>query len=99
MISREDEAGFPNFKTVVEAKQYFRKRYGESYREGNPERLDEDHVCYFDEVDYQPVQISVFSDGSVSIHVVYWKKWGKKIQTITSVSFLKKGEIIKYFVL
>lgn len=71
MITREDEANFPDFETVLEAKQYFRKRYGESYREGAREQLGEDHICYFDEVDYQPVQISVFSDGSVLIHVVY----------------------------
>ncbi|WP_193210053.1 hypothetical protein [Aliarcobacter cibarius] len=31
MITREDEANFPDFKTVLEAKQYFRKRYGKSY--------------------------------------------------------------------
>lgn len=72
MITREDEANFPDFKTALEAKQYFRKRYGKSYREGSREQLDENHICYFDEVDYQPVQISVFDDGSVLVHVVYW---------------------------
>jgi hypothetical protein len=71
MISREDEANFPNFETALEAKQYFRKRYGKSYREGNLEQLSEDHKCYFDEVNHQPVQISVFGDGTVSVHVVY----------------------------
>ena len=71
MITREDEANFPDFKTALEAKQYFRKRYGKSYREGSREQLDETHICYFDEVDYQPVQISVFDEGSVSVHVVY----------------------------
>lgn len=71
IITREDEANFPYFKTTLEAKQYFRKRYGESYREGSREQLDENYICYFDEVDYQPVQISVFSDGSVLVHVVY----------------------------
>lgn len=40
-------------------------------REGGREQLDENHICYFDEVDYQPVQISVFDDGSVLVHVVY----------------------------
>ncbi|MDC9237016.1 hypothetical protein PSL85_20375 [Clostridioides difficile] len=55
MITREDEANFPDFKTALEAKQYFRKRYGKSYREGSREQLDENHICYFDEVDYQPV--------------------------------------------
>ncbi|MBB4825954.1 hypothetical protein HNO89_003191 [Sporosarcina luteola] len=57
--------------SALEAKQYFRKRYGKSYREACHEQLDENHICYFYEVDYQPVQISVFDDGSVLVHVVY----------------------------
>lgn len=70
-ITREDEANFPDFKSLEEARAYFRNRYGDKYREGDWERLDVDHICYFDEVDYQPVQISVYEDGTVSIHVVY----------------------------
>ncbi|WP_265588230.1 hypothetical protein [Enterococcus casseliflavus] len=44
MITREDKANFPDFKTVLEAKQYFRKGYGKSYCEGDRERLDENHI-------------------------------------------------------
>lgn len=71
MITREDEANFPDFKTALEARQYFRKRYGKSFREGNREQLDGNHICYLDEVNYQPVQIYVLGDGSVLFHVVY----------------------------
>lgn len=70
-ISREDEANFPEFGSVQEARAYFKKRYGEKYREGRGEWLSDDHFCYFDEVNHQPVQISVYSDGEVSVHVVY----------------------------
>lgn len=70
-ISRQDEANFPNFKTLAEARAYFKNRYGKKYRKGDCERLDENTICYFDEVDYQPVQISVYNDGYVSVHVVY----------------------------
>ncbi|KYG90809.1 hypothetical protein A0U40_17935 [[Bacillus] sp. KCTC 13219] len=70
-ITRQDEAGFPEFKTLNEARTYLKKRYGDKYREGSWERLGENHICYFDKVDYQPVQISVYSDGTVSVHVAY----------------------------
>lgn len=70
-ITRQDEANFPNFTSVKEAKKYFRNRYGDKYQEGECERLDIDHICYFDEVDNQPVQISLYSDGTISVHVVY----------------------------
>lgn len=70
-ISREDEANFPDFNSIQEARSYFKKRYGEMYREGRGEWLSDDHLCYFDDVNSQPVQISVYSDGEVSVHVVY----------------------------
>lgn len=70
-ITRQDEANFPDFKSLAEARAYFRNRYGDKYREGDWERIDVDRICYFDKVDYQPVQISVFDDGSVLVHVVY----------------------------
>lgn len=71
MISRDDEYGFPVFKTVEEAREYFEKCYGDKYNRGYRERIDEDCVCYFDDVDGQPVQISEYDDGFVSVHVVY----------------------------
>lgn len=71
LISRTDEANFPDFKSVEEARSYFQKRYGDKYICGFMERLDDDLVCYFDEVDYQPVQILEYEDGTIGIHVVY----------------------------
>lgn len=66
-ITREDEANFPTFSSVAEARAYFLERYGDRYRFGDSEVLDFVGRVYFDEVDGQPVQIN--EDGSV--HVVY----------------------------
>lgn len=71
IISRQDEANFPEFNSVEEARTYFEKRYGDKYNRGYRERLDESFVCYFDDVDGQPVQISEYTDGFISVHVVY----------------------------
>jgi hypothetical protein len=71
IISRQDEANFPDFKSVEEARTYFEERYGDKYNRGFWERLSEDQICYFDDVDGQPVQISKYEDGFISIHVVY----------------------------
>ena len=68
IISRQDEANFPDFKSVEEAREYFEKRYGEKYNRGYWERLSENQICYFDDVDGQ---ISKYEDGFISIHVVY----------------------------
>lgn len=65
-ISREDEAGFPEFKDVHQARKYFKKRYGDSYNFG-PWENNFGEKIYFDDLAGQPVQIS--EDGSV--HVVY----------------------------
>ena len=67
-IKREDEAAFPTFSSVAEARAYFSERYGERYNFGESEDLGEPiGRIYFDDVDGQPVQIA--EDGSV--HVVY----------------------------
>lgn len=71
IIKREDEADFPHFKTLEEAKSYFKNRYGELYKEGYRERLDDETICHFDEVGSQPVQILIYDDGGVFVHVVY----------------------------
>ncbi|MGE8034817.1 hypothetical protein [Lysinibacillus sp. NPDC093692] len=70
VISREDEANFPHFSNVTEARAYFQKRYGDRYNLGSRERQFDGYwggYIYFDDVDGQPVQIG--EDGSV--HVVY----------------------------
>ena len=67
VISREDEANFPEFKDYKEARKYFKYRYGDKYNYGDWEYVDFVGKVYFDDVDGQPVQIG--EDGSV--HVVY----------------------------
>lgn len=67
VISREDEANFPEFNSYVDAREYFQKRYGDKYNYGNWEYVNFVGKVYFDDVDGQPVQIG--EDGSV--HVVY----------------------------
>ena len=71
IIKREDEADFPHFKTLEEARSYFRNRYGELYKVGYWGRFDNETICYFDEVNSQPVQILIYNDGGVFVHVVY----------------------------
>lgn len=66
-ISREDEANFPEFKDYKEAREYFKKRYGNKFNYGDCEYIEGFGMTYFDDVDGQPVQIS--EDGFV--HVVY----------------------------
>lgn len=67
IISREDEANFPQFSSVDEARAYFQKRYGKKYSLGYSQYIEGVGVLYFDKVDGQPVEIS--EDGF--IHVVY----------------------------
>jgi len=73
IITREDEANFPDFKNVNEARKYFKKRYGSKYNRGEAERLEGSiadlfgDYMYFDDVNGQPVQIG--QNGNV--HVVY----------------------------
>lgn len=66
-ITREDEANFPKFKSHIEARAYFKKRYGDKYNYGDCEYIEGFGLTYFDDVDGQPVQIS---EGG-NIHVVY----------------------------
>lgn len=66
-ITREDEANFPEFKSYIEARAYFEKRYGDKYNYGDWEYIEGWGKVYFDDVDGQPVQIR--EDGFV--HVVY----------------------------
>lgn len=66
-IRREDEANFPEFSNVEEARTYFKKRYGHRYNLGDWEYCEFQGRIYFDDVDGQPVQIC--EDGTV--HVVY----------------------------
>jgi len=71
-ISRQDEAEFPDFDTLEEARKYFKNRYGNDYVIAeNAVRLDEDSICYFDKVGWQPVEITESNDGKIYIHVVY----------------------------
>lgn len=72
IISREDEANFPDFNSIDEARAYFKKRYGDKYNCGNSEYWEYDQEyygnrMYWDDVDGQPVQIS----ESGIVHVVY----------------------------
>lgn len=73
IISREDEANFPDFKDVYEARRYFLERYGEKFNVGEREYQGSDHselmgeYIYFDDVDGQPVQIG----QTGFVHVVY----------------------------
>lgn len=72
-ISREDEANFPDFTSIDEARAYFKKRYGDKYNFGIREYMGDDFIelyggyIYFDDVNGQPVQIG--ENGYV--HVVY----------------------------
>lgn len=66
-ITRKDEANFPEFNSYKEAREYFKKRYGDKYNYGDREYIQGFGMTYFDDVDGQPVQIS--EDGFV--HVVY----------------------------
>lgn len=70
-IYRKDELEFPEFKSLEEARVFFETSYKGNYVRGGCERLSDDVVCYFDELNYQPVQISVYDDGYISVHVVY----------------------------
>lgn len=73
IISREDEANFPDFDNVEEARAYFKKRYGDKYNVGQREyqgKYSNDLMgkyIYFDDVDGQPVQIG----ETGYVHVVY----------------------------
>ena len=72
VISREDEANFPDFNSIDEARDYLIGRYGKIYNKGNCEYWaditdDYGEYMYFDDVDGQPVQIG--ENGN--LHVVY----------------------------
>lgn len=70
IISRDDEANFPDFTSIDEARAYFKKRYGDKYRCGHSEPWEVEYYggrMYWDDVDGQPVQIS----ESGIVHVVY----------------------------
>lgn len=72
LISREDEANFPDFKSVDEARAYFKKRYGDKYNIGGRKYYEHatdvyGEYIYFDDVDGQSVEIG--ENGFV--HVVY----------------------------
>lgn len=74
IISREDEANFPDFDNVEEARAYFIKRYGDKYNIGQREYYSTEYrsdlmgkYIYFDDVDGQPVQIG----ETGFVHVVY----------------------------
>ena len=70
-INRQDEAEFPDFDTLDEARKYFKNRFGNDYIIAeNAVRLDEDSICYFDRIGSQSVEI-IESDGKIYIHVVY----------------------------
>ena len=70
-IYREDELKFPKFRSVETARNYFKRNYQGEYNYGYCEKIDEGHYCYFDDLNGQPVQISEYDDGSISVHVVY----------------------------
>lgn len=70
-IYREDEQDFPEFKSLEDARQYFQTRYNGEYYCGDSVRMSDDAVCYFDNLNYQPVEIFVYDDGFVYVHVVY----------------------------
>lgn len=73
IISRDDEANFPDFNSIDEARDYFEDRYGDKYNFGQRERQEGSatdfwgEYVYYDDVDGQPVQIG--QNGHV--HVVY----------------------------
>ena len=69
-IYREDEAKFPKFRSVETARNYFRRNYRGEYNVGSAERID-DFICYFDDLNGQPVQIMEYDDGQIYVHVVY----------------------------
>ena len=69
-IYREDEAKFPKFTSVYMARDYFRRNYHGEYTEGIVERID-DFLCYFDDLNGQPVQIMEYDDGFITVHIVY----------------------------
>lgn len=69
-ISRKDETKFPKFRSVQTARNYFRRNYRGEYNEGYVERID-DFLCYFDDLNGQPVQIMEYDDGQIFVHVVY----------------------------
>lgn len=71
IISREDEANFPTFSSIEEAREYFEQRYGDKYNRGYSEKIDDDCRCYFDDVSGQPVQLLEYDDGFIGVHVVY----------------------------
>ena len=70
-IYREDEIKFPCFRSLKTARNYFRRNYQGEYNEGYCEMIDDDCLCYFDNLNGQPVQIMVYDDGSIIVHVVY----------------------------
>ena len=70
-IYREDELEFPRFRSVQTARNYFKRNYKGDYTEGYAERIYDDCICYFDDLNGQPVEILVYDDGSIFVHVVY----------------------------
>lgn len=70
-IYREHEAKFPKFRSVGTARNYFKRNYKGDYMHGYCELIDEGHYCHFDELNGQPVQISEYDNGFISVHVVY----------------------------
>ena len=64
-IYREDEAKFPRFRSVQTARNYFKRNYRGEYTEGYAEYIGDNCLCYFDELNDQPVQIMEYDDGSI----------------------------------
>lgn len=69
-IYRADETKFPKFRSVKTARNYFRRNYRGEYNEGYAEHIG-DFICYFDDLNGQPVQIMEYDDGLIVVHVVY----------------------------
>lgn len=70
-IYREHEKNFPNFRSVQTARNYFRRNYKGEYNEGYCDMIDDDCLCYFDDLNGQPVQILEYDDGLIVAHIVY----------------------------
>lgn len=70
-ISREDESKFPSFRSVETARNYFKRNYKGVYTEGYCESIYDDCLCYFDDLNGQPVQILEYDDGLIVAHIVY----------------------------
>ncbi|HJB22714.1 MAG TPA: hypothetical protein H9946_01055 [Candidatus Jeotgalibaca pullicola] len=68
IISREEEMGFPDFKSHYEAKRFFIEKYGEeNFKLDSSERHDGRMLYYYDLKERQRVEI--WEDGA--IHILY----------------------------